>query len=108
MTRRVYRRLAESDVEVHVYGVPDTEPEEWDGLTVHPTAAEEIRDSWFVVYDGGWDPDGKAALLVQESDPGTYDGFWTYRTALTDRIENDVTERYATPDGSRHSGPKMG
>ncbi|WP_247008954.1 DUF7504 family protein [Halorientalis litorea] len=102
--RRVYRRLAESGVEVHVYGAPDTDPEEWDGVTTHPTTNEEIGTSWFVVYDGGGDPEGRAALLVQKSGPGTYDGFWTYRADLTDRIANYVAERYATPNGKHHSG----
>ena len=83
-SRRIYRRLAESGVDVHVYGVPATESPDWDGVTVHELDTDEIRASWFVAYDGGGDPDRKATLLVEERDPGTYTGFWTYRADRTD------------------------
>lgn len=82
--RRIYRRLAESGVEVHVYGQPDTESPDWDGVTVHEVDNEEIATSWFVVYDGARDADQKAMLLTQERDPGTYHGFWTYQGDRTD------------------------
>jgi KaiC/GvpD/RAD55 family RecA-like ATPase len=82
--RRIYRRLAESGVAVHVYGRPDTDAPDWDGITVHGVDNDEIAASWFVVYDGAGDPDEKAMLLTQERDLETYHGFWTYRSDRTD------------------------
>lgn len=82
--RRIYRRLAESGVAVHVYGVPDVDAPDWDGVTTYPVENDEIASSWFVVYDGGGEPDRKATLLVEERDPDTYHGFWSYREDRTD------------------------
>jgi KaiC/GvpD/RAD55 family RecA-like ATPase len=91
---RIYERLAASGTDVHVYGCPDTEATV-PGVTVHPVVTEEIADSWFVVYDGGDNPDQGAALLAQELDTdNTYDGFWTYEQNIIDRIDGYLTATY--------------
>jgi KaiC/GvpD/RAD55 family RecA-like ATPase len=91
---RIYERLAASGVDVHVYGVPDTEVT-LPGVTVHEGDSDEIRESWFVVYDGGGDPDRTAALLAHELEPtNEYDGFWTYEGDIVADIDTYLTETY--------------
>jgi DICT domain-containing protein len=81
--RETYRALgALSDLEVHVYGEPDWSPPEG-RVTVHATAAPEISESWFVVYDGGGEGQ-HCALLAVERSPGEFEGFWTYDRELVD------------------------
>ncbi len=48
------RTTGETDVDVHAYGVPDVAARV-QSLSLHGTA-NEIADSWFVVFDGGGDP----------------------------------------------------
>ncbi|MDS0258270.1 hypothetical protein NDI56_02465 [Haloarcula sp. S1CR25-12] len=97
---RIYERLAASGVDVHVYGTPDTETTV-PGVTIHEIANEEIANSWFVVYDGGGDPDRRAALLAHELDgDNEYDGFWTYEGDIVADIDAYLTATYlgdATP-----------
>jgi len=98
---RIYERLAATAVDVHVYGTPDTETT-LPGVTVHEEDAAEIADSWFVVYDGGGDPNRQAALLAHELDTdNAYDGFWTYESDIVARIDDYVTATYldAAPGG---------
>jgi hypothetical protein len=82
-TQRVYRRLGESDVDTHVYGVDDggTERAAELGVTVHSGESVDYRDSWFVVHrppnaeaPGGPDP---IALLAIQDESGALDGFFT-------------------------------
>jgi KaiC/GvpD/RAD55 family RecA-like ATPase len=100
--RRIYRRLAERGVDVHVYGRPDGDAPGWDGLRVHGIDNEEIAASWFVAYDGGGDPDRKAMLLTQERQADTYYGFWTYRGDRTDRTLSYLRATYG--DGRHTDG----
>jgi hypothetical protein len=88
-TEKVYQRLADSDLEVHVYGVPDTTPEV-DGITVHAGRAERYRRSWFVVFQP---PPGEepAALLAVETGPNEWDSMWTYDCGRVDRL-GDIIE----------------
>jgi hypothetical protein len=77
-TGRIYRRLADSDVEVHLYGVPDSAPVDLDGLWMHTGRNEAYRRSWFVVFsppDDGIDP---AALFAVETDRNVWRSMWTY------------------------------
>ncbi|MDS0281508.1 DUF7504 family protein [Haloarcula onubensis] len=91
---RIYGRLAQSGVDVHVYGIPDTETTV-PGVTVHEHDTPEIAESWFVVYDGGGDPDRQAALLAHELGAADeYDGFWTYESDIVARIDDYLTATY--------------
>ena len=90
---RIYRKLSESGVEVHVYGTPDTETT-LPGVTVHENESDEIRGSWFVTFDGAGDTDRQAALLAIENDDGTFEGFWTYDSNIVGRIDAYLTETY--------------
>jgi len=91
---RIYERLAANGIDVHVYGTPDTETTV-SGVTVHTADTQEMADSWFVVYDGGGDPDRQAALLAHELDADNeYDGFWTYESDIVVRIDDYLTDTY--------------
>lgn len=86
-TRRVYERLAETAVDVHVYGVPNWYPPEELSVIVHGGYNFDFRSSWFVIHDppadGEYDP---AALLAIEREPGLWDGFWTYRRDVVEEL----------------------
>jgi len=93
---RIYGRLSDSGVDVHVYGTPDAETE-LPGVTVHEDEGEEIAESWFVVYDGGGDPDRQAALLaIEREGDGTFEGFWTYDgdSDIPRRLDAYLTDTY--------------
>jgi hypothetical protein len=97
---RIYRRLVDSDIDVHVYGAPDTDVP-IDGLTLHAGETAEVTDSWFVVFDGAGDPTQKAALLsFEQAAPNTYRGFWTYDSDIVDRIDAYLTATYVDGTGT--------
>lgn len=77
-TRRVYERLATTDTDVHVYGVPDWRPGPEFDVTMHGGHTPDFRRSWFVVYDA---PAGEesVALLAREVEPSLWEGYWTHR-----------------------------
>ncbi|WP_226480124.1 histidine kinase [Natrinema amylolyticum] len=83
-TREVYATLAATDVETHVYGIDDGATVDID-VTVHTGTGSEYRDAWFVVYEPDERPadaadptSGPVALVCLETEPRTWDGFWTY------------------------------
>lgn len=76
-TLRLYRRLADADVDVHLYGDPDARLPET--FTVHGAPAEELAETWFVVFDGAGNTRRMGALLARETTPGRYNGFWSYQ-----------------------------
>jgi hypothetical protein len=82
-TQRVYRRLGESDVDTHVYGVNDGGAEQAAelGVEVHTGDSADYRDSWFVVHrppDGGTaDAPDPIALLAIQDETGVWEGFFT-------------------------------
>jgi len=92
---RIYERLAARNVETHVYGVADSS-NTIPGAIVHESESPEVRESWFVVFDGGGDPARTAALLAYELDANNeYNGFWTYESDIVDRIDAYLTATYA-------------
>ncbi|UVE52341.1 histidine kinase (plasmid) [Haloferax larsenii] len=119
-TRTVYESIAEAGVQTHVYGIPDWQPPLEFGLVSHGGYTEDFRDSWFVVYtppDG--DSDGNAdnvsstpddepaptdaarsddhevgapvALLALETEPRRWEGYWTFRPDLVEKIDGYIT-----------------
>lgn len=86
----VYEALTDS-VDVRVYGVRDWEPP--GEITTDVADDEEVRKSWFVVYDGDGHDERKAALVAEERDPGEFTGFWTYETELVDDLLAYFPER---------------
>jgi hypothetical protein len=88
-TKRVYERLADGGVDVHVYGVPDADPGV--EVNVHGHDCDEIRRSWFVVLEG---TDEAAALLAVETGRNEWDGFWTYDPDRASAIGSYLTATY--------------
>lgn len=79
-TRVVYERLADSDVDVHVYGTPDRTPLPEYDLTMHGGWSPDFRDAWFVIHIPDGQSDTHAALLAMQDGPNMWEGFWTYDT----------------------------
>lgn len=92
-TRRIYERLADTDVTVNLFGGAGTEPGT-DRFHLHTGTTDELADSWFVVFDGAGEDDRKVALVSEERDPGRYHGFWTRRPELVDGIVTYLRETY--------------
>lgn len=80
----MYERLTDSALDVHVYGVPDADPEL--PVTVHAGEGEELRRGWFVVHDGDGNDGWKAALIAHEVGENTYSGFWTFDPDTVDDL----------------------
>ena len=82
----VYERLASKDgLQVDAYATPDEDvPDHGGDLTIHVERADEIRESWFVVFDGGGDDVNKCALVAEERDQREFYGFWTYDPETVD------------------------
>jgi len=93
-TYEVYETLSNSGVDVHLYGVGDVTPTESLPVTVHTGTSYPYRRSWFVVFrpPEGSGATGHAALLALEDEPNVWDGFWTFRPELVDRIERHIAE----------------
>lgn len=91
-TVEMYTALAESGVDVHVYGVPDvTLPDI--GWTVHEADGGELVDTWFVCYRSG-DAEATEGVLVAEEHDDGYDGFWSYRSDLAEQLDAYLRARY--------------
>jgi hypothetical protein len=87
-TREVYETVAETAVDVHVYGRPDWTPSEQFDVTMHGGYKRDFRRSWFVIYNPPaelTDTSG-AALLAIQTDDGVWDGFWTYDQSIVDDL----------------------
>ncbi|PSQ15916.1 hypothetical protein BRD00_12955 [Halobacteriales archaeon QS_8_69_26] len=92
-TKRIYDRIAEGGVEVHLYGRPDAEVDR-DRFVVHDDAVDEIERSWFVVFTDGEEPSTAGALVAEERQRGTYSGFWTYRTGTAVAVRDYLEATY--------------
>ncbi|GAA0657212.1 hypothetical protein GCM10009019_21650 [Salarchaeum japonicum] len=89
-TRAVYERLADTDTETHVYGMPDwTPPPEFD-VTMHGGWNEDFRTSWFVVHVPADSSRPHAALVAIEVESGTWDGLWTYDTDTVQQLNRYI------------------
>jgi DICT domain-containing protein len=97
----VYDRLADRDgLNVHVYVYPDEPPRRDGGYTVHSSESDELRRSWFVVFDGGGLDQNKCGLLAEEREAGSgrFYGFWTYDAGTVDYILEYLRRQYALVD----------
>jgi len=89
----VYRRLATTDLDIHIYGAPDAAVDV-DGLQVHANDNEELRLTWFVAFDGGDTPEEKCALLAREGEVEGFYGCWTYDPDVVDKVVEYLSGRY--------------
>jgi len=100
-TRTMYEWLGDSDVETHVYGVPDDPDAVTDlNLVVHGDDTEAYRRSWVVAFG----PDGAgsavetepthAALVAVEVGPNVWQSVWTYDGNRVERILSYVQREF--------------
>jgi hypothetical protein len=89
-TGEVYRTLAGTPVDVHVYGVPDWIPPDPFSGVVHGGYHGEFRTSWFVIFHAD-DPDVRtAALIAEEVEPNVWEALWTFRPERVDAVNRYV------------------
>ncbi len=85
-----YNQLGEhSDLEVHAYAAPVGENPivpNHDHYQIHIERADEIRKTWFVVYDGNGLDTNKCALLAEERGDRKFYGFWSYDPQTVDYL----------------------
>jgi len=96
-----YEHIARrGSLDVHIYAHPKGGEgfESPPGPTLHRSTATEIRDTWFVAYDGGGVNEAKCALLAEERMPGSFYGFWTYDSGTVDAIIDHLRTTYAVPE----------
>ncbi|WP_324661722.1 DICT sensory domain-containing protein [Haloarcula sediminis] len=93
-TREVYRRLSETDLEVHVYGVDDwTVPAALD-VETHAGSHRGYRDSWCVMFRPSEDAVRHAALVALETGPNEWVGTWTYDAGKVRRIDEILVDGF--------------
>ncbi len=90
----IYADLARRGIDVHAYGVPDTSPPALGNGTVHAVENDEIRQMWFVVFDGGGDESQKTALLAEEQAENSFYGAWTYDPGIVDSLCEYLEQKY--------------
>lgn len=91
-TMEVYRKLAATAVDVHLYGVPDRLPTDEVGATLHHGDTPAFEKTWFVVYRPDSNTGKAAALLALEKDANTYQGFWTYDESQIEAIARYIRQ----------------
>jgi hypothetical protein len=92
-TETVYKRLADGDVETHIYGFPDITYDR-EGLNIHTGTGEQYQRSWFVVYvpeDPDFEP---AALVAIETGPNIWESMWTYDAERVGAIQQYIIESF--------------
>jgi hypothetical protein len=96
-TRTVYETIADSDVDTHLYGVPDWQPPVEFDVTTHGGYSDPFQKSWFVVYtppEGGLPEsdleDPHVGLLALEVAPREWKGFWTFRPELVEDLDGHI------------------
>jgi len=86
-------------LDVHAYAANEGTPPDIEHYTVHTGEAAELRETWFVAYDGGGYAEAKCALLAEERAPGEFFGFWSYDQETVDEIISYLTSRYGAESG---------
>jgi len=91
-----YDRLGQTGrLDVHAYGAPEGPVPDAELFTIHVERAAEIRETWFVVYDGGGVDENKCMLLAEEREPGRFYGFWSYDPETVDTAIDHLHSTYA-------------
>jgi len=105
-SRRVMHRIADAGVDVHIYGVPDVVPTvDRPNVTIHPDSSTEIEESWFVTYDGDGRTDRTGTLVVRETDPEVYEGFWTYEPSISRDVFRYLRDTYGVLEEAGQQAP---
>ncbi len=82
----VYRHLAaETDLDIHIYGVAGWNLPPIPDVTYHEYDTETLGRYWVLAFDGGAEPSQTCALVAEEQ-PDGYEGFWTDDPEMVDQI----------------------
>jgi len=93
-TLEVYRRLADTDLSVHVYGQDDwTTPPELD-VQVHTGDHAGYRQSWCVMFEPPAREGGHAAMVALETSENRWRGMWTYDAERVRRVNAILVEEF--------------
>ena len=93
--RGTYDKLSErEDLTIFTYASAEGDQPEETPYIVRISETPEIRETWFLAFDGGGVDAAKCALLAEERDPGSYYGFWSYDPDTVDRVIAHLRERY--------------
>jgi len=93
------------DLDVQAYAAPEGGDPDAENFTVNVERSSEIRETWFVAYDGDGADVDKCALLAENRGNENYYGFWTYDPATVDSIVDHLNEAYgAVESGDDASG----
>lgn len=84
-----YRRLATTQLDIHIYGEADWDPPEIAGITYHRLDDGSATRFWVLTFDGGPDYRQACGLLGRESGDA-FEGFWTDDPDLVDRITSEL------------------
>ncbi|WP_435362293.1 DICT sensory domain-containing protein [Haloarchaeobius sp. DFWS5] len=100
-TEKVYEALGETDVAVNLYGVPDWRPSPASSIAIHGTEDdEELRRSWFVVYQHPTDESLDAALVCYATGQNEWKGFWTFDADRVADVAGYIETAFQSEDGS--------
>lgn len=93
-TYEVYRRLAETDLSVHIYGVGDREQCADIDVVTHTGDHRGYRQSWCVLYRPPSTEMRHAAMLALETGQNEWIGRWTYDTERVRRLESILVDEF--------------
>lgn len=91
-TRSVYEGLSDTDLSVHVYGLPDWIPSRELDLVTHAGRGPNFERAWFVIFepaDTEVDPYG---LLAYETEPRRWHGFFTSDETQIAEIATEIRQ----------------
>lgn len=105
---RTYNRLAELDeLDVYAYAAAEGSLPNAEHYTVRVEETPEIRETWFVAYDGGGFDEAKCVLLAEEREPGRFYGFWSYDPDTVDDVIGYLTDRYGSGEPTDEDGSRV-
>jgi hypothetical protein len=93
-----------AQLDVHAYAAAEGAAPNVEHYTVHVGETAEIRETWFVAYDGGGYDQAKCALLAEERAPGEFYGFWSYDPETVDSIIGYLREQYGESEPTDDGG----
>lgn len=103
--RTAYERIGGCDgLSVHAYAVPSPKFRPAENVQFHLERDAEIRDSWFVAFDGGPEEIGRCALLAEERVSGQFYGFWTYDSETVASVVDYLRSSYGRPKSDGAAG----
>ncbi|WP_336024119.1 DICT sensory domain-containing protein [Halobellus salinisoli] len=94
-TQRAYEKLADTDLDVHIYGIGEADALASHPVTVHNDDVEEIRRGWFVVFSPPPVSDETGAALIAVTDDDVeWDGIWLIDIDAARKVSGYLSTEY--------------